>query len=141
MFANLFTPNQFVRSLSATVMRTIAMFQLWFEERRLFKRILACFSTYNVLSYKERVNAAKSRHKKLISFFFCIQLRNYFFCFGPLEQLMKLELSPCWWNNFRFMEKVVATVFYTWHYITDQHCKALLLYQNDEKARQSSEKL
>ena len=60
---NLFTLNQFVRSLSANVVRAIAMIQLCFEERRLYQRILFVFlDKYKrfVLSSKERVNATKS---------------------------------------------------------------------------------
>lgn len=42
-FVNVFTSKQLVRSLSAGVVRAITMFQFSFEERRLYKRILAYF--------------------------------------------------------------------------------------------------
>ena len=67
---NLFTSNQLMRLLSVSVVRAIAMFQLWLEEIRLNERIIACFSTQNIkiYSFSKRVNATTSQ-QKLISLF------------------------------------------------------------------------
>ena len=98
-----FTWNQFVRLMSVSVWRTIVMFQLWFEEKRLYERTFASFSIQNkkdLYFHLKTVNDAISSQRKLISFVsVCADKINiYFLSFGenqlvrPIELVIKLQL-------------------------------------------------